>query len=104
MSPLFTCSSGGDKHRETQLQLQRKLQERELLKEQKKKLQQQRSEIEQEQLHSVSRGPSATPTKSPLPRSFSKTPTPIKSPILRPPSSMALSPRARWSPSGRLRP
>nr|KAG5707237.1 hypothetical protein BaRGS_000011 [Batillaria attramentaria] len=43
VSPLFTCSSGGDKHRETQLQLQRKLQERELLKEQKKKLQQQRS-------------------------------------------------------------
>ncbi|XP_025084211.1 uncharacterized protein LOC112558159 [Pomacea canaliculata] len=90
VSPLFTCSSGGDKHRETQLQLQRKLQERELLKEQKKKLQQQRTEIEQEHIRSTSRGPSATPTKSPLPRSFSKTPTPIKSPVLRPPSSLSL--------------
>ena len=88
VSPLFTSSSGGDKHRETQLQLQRKLQERELLREQKKKVQQQRNEIQQEQLRSVSRGPSTTPTKSPLPRAFSKTPTPIRSPLLRPPSSM----------------
>ncbi len=37
---------GNMRHRETQLQLQRKLQQRELLREQKRKLEQQRSEIE----------------------------------------------------------
>ncbi len=37
---------GNTRHRETQLQLQRKLQQRELLREQKRKLEQQRSEIE----------------------------------------------------------
>ncbi|XP_041356001.1 serine-rich adhesin for platelets-like [Gigantopelta aegis] len=45
---LFTSSSGGNKHKEMQLQLQRKLAERELIKEQKKKLQQHRSEVEHE--------------------------------------------------------
>ncbi|XP_064596331.1 mucin-2-like [Liolophura sinensis] len=52
MSQLFSNPAGGNKHRETQLQLQRKLQERELLKEQKKKLQQQKTEIEREQAQS----------------------------------------------------
>ena len=48
MSSLFSNASGGDKHRETQLQLQRKLQEREMLKEQKRRLHQQRQENEHE--------------------------------------------------------
>lgn len=48
MSSLFSNASGGDKHRETQLQLQRKLQEREMLKELKRRLHQQRQENEHE--------------------------------------------------------
>ncbi|KAK3096135.1 hypothetical protein FSP39_023579 [Pinctada imbricata] len=44
---LFNNTTGGDRHRETQLQLQRKLQERELLAKQKKKLQQQKEENQQ---------------------------------------------------------
>ncbi|XP_050397776.2 mucin-4 [Patella vulgata] len=48
VSMLFSSPSNGNKHRETQLQLQRKLQEREILKEQKKILQQQKYENEQE--------------------------------------------------------
>ena len=51
VSSLLQSFSGEDRHRETQLQLQRKLQERELLKEQKRRLQQQRAEIEQEEKH-----------------------------------------------------
>ncbi|XP_067653020.1 uncharacterized protein [Haliotis asinina] len=63
VSSLFTCTSGGNKHKETQLQLQRKLQERELIKEQKRRLQQQRSENEREndQLRSQSLGHSPSP-------------------------------------------
>ncbi|CAC5422922.1 DNA-binding protein RFX7,DNA-binding protein Rfx5 [Mytilus coruscus] len=44
---LFSNTTGGDRHRETQMLLQRKLQEGKLLREQKKKLQQQREENEQ---------------------------------------------------------
>ncbi|XP_071140192.1 uncharacterized protein [Mytilus edulis] len=44
---LFSNSTGGDRHKETQMLLQRKLQEGKLLREQKKKLQQQREENEQ---------------------------------------------------------
>ncbi|XP_071098625.1 serine-rich adhesin for platelets-like [Haliotis cracherodii] len=63
VSSLFTCTSGGNKHKETQLQLQRKLQERELIKEQKRRLQQQRSENERENDHlrSQSLGHSPSP-------------------------------------------
>ena len=40
VSSLFSNTTGGDRHRETQLQLQRKLHEREHVSRQKKKLQQ----------------------------------------------------------------
>lgn len=40
VSSMFSNTTGGDRHRETQLQLQRKLHEREHVSRQKKKLQQ----------------------------------------------------------------
>ncbi|OWF49323.1 uncharacterized protein LOC110451980 [Mizuhopecten yessoensis] len=47
VSSMFSNTTGGDRHRETQLQLQRKLHEREQLREHKKKLQMQKEENEQ---------------------------------------------------------
>ncbi|XP_060080196.1 uncharacterized protein LOC132559583 [Ylistrum balloti] len=47
VSSMFSNTTGGDRHRETQLQLQRKLHEREQLREHKKKLQLQKEENEQ---------------------------------------------------------
>ncbi|XP_064645173.1 uncharacterized protein LOC135498721 [Lineus longissimus] len=45
VSSLFASKPGGGKHTDTQIQLQRRIQERQLIGEQKKKIQQQREEI-----------------------------------------------------------
>lgn len=76
MSSLFSNTTGGDRHRETQLQLQRKLQERELVREQKRKLQQQKEENEQQIRMSLDRqtpvifSPSLQQDSSPARRIF----------------------------------
>ncbi|KAL3885055.1 hypothetical protein ACJMK2_025153 [Sinanodonta woodiana] len=78
-SALFATSSN-DKHRETQIQLQRKLQERELMKEQKRRLQLQKEEVEQELRQAQERSQSrlqvydqTTPVKTPIFQRYQET-------------------------------
>ncbi|KAK3580130.1 hypothetical protein CHS0354_034070 [Potamilus streckersoni] len=91
-SALFATSSS-DKHRETQIQLQRKLQERELMKEQKRRLQLQKEEVEQELRQAQERSQSrlqvhdrTTPVKTPIFQRYQETtqkPDPIcRTPVL----------------------
>ena len=111
---MLAAVGGQNKHRETQLQLQRKLQEREVIREQKRKLQEQAAVVSKsrgkrykystntptqgEQANCDKKTPESTNAKMPIPRLANKASNQLASVIVLPHLLQQKSPKKKYKP------